>query len=525
MNYSPALDTKYLLEKYNLNSTWFELTEVVRQEKDSGIIQNSTNIRESIATKTFNQLNIISYPDIEHIEHCDLMPKYLNSCSNKINGESIIIAFSNASVADYNRRVRQHFFPDQEKLCQGDKVMATSNSVRDKIEISNGDFGLVRKILSTTETRNVPITKNDKIKLSFIDIEIGFKDLDGKSHFFPCKIIENLLYSNQPTLSSDESIALYLDFKIYRSNGLSPKSKEFKDALKSDPYFNALKIKFGYAITCHKAQGSEWNHVFVNCIKNQTVLSADYFRWLYTAITRASKKLYLLDAPNIKNVPTPPVNDGFQVNQERNSINNSNAEHENLFEINPQNYFLIAILNAVKLHINGHNIEIIKISHNPYHEAYIFSSGNESARADIRYNGRNIISTISIENSNELSIKLSNLLQPLIGKVVVAINPNEIIEEKQFDFDELVLKEFCVFLKEFYERIKTFCQSKNILIKDIQHNQYHDRYTFIKNNEIATFKFDYNSRKQFSTFSPLQSMCTSAELVNEIYEIIKEMSL
>lgn len=528
MNYSPALNAKYLLEKYNLNSTWFELTEVVRQEKDSGIIQNSTNIRESIATKTFNQLNIMSYPDIEHIEHSNLMPKYLNSCSNKINGESIIIAFSNSDVADYNRRVRQHFFPDQEKLCRGDKVMATSNSVKDKIEISNGDFGLVRKILSATETMDVPITKNDKIQLSFIDIEIGFKDLNGESHFFECKIIENLLYSKQPTLSSDENKALYIDFKINRSKGLSPKSTEFKNALKNDPYFNALKIKFGYAITCHKAQGSEWNHVFVNCKTHQSILSAGYFRWLYTAITRASKKLYLLDAPTpikIGGGMTPIANNGFQIKTGKTPINNSNvqqieieSEHENLFGINPQNYFLIAILNTVKQHIHGQNIEIIDIHHNNYQEAYIFSSGNESARADIIYNGKNRISGISTISSDSLGNKIVALLKPLEGELIIANKPNENQEEKQFNFEE-------PFLKEFYERVIGFCLPKNIIIEDIQHNQYHERYTFIKNNEIATFKFDYNSRKQFAKFSPLQSMCTSATLVNEIYEIIKEMSL
>lgn len=529
MSFSPALNANYLLEKYNLNSNCFELTEVVRQEKESGIIQNSTNIRESIATKTFNQLNIISFPDVEHIEHGELMPKYLNSCSNKINGESIIIAFSNSDVADYNRRVRQHFFPNQEKLCRGDKVMATSNSVKCEIEISNGDFGLVRKILSTTETRNIRLKKKNEatglveeinIQLSFIDVEIGFKDLNGESHFFPCKIIENLLYSNQRSLSSEENRALYVDFCI-RNKGLS------KDALRSDPYFNALKVKFGYAITCHKAQGSEWNHVFVNCKTHQTVLSADYFRWLYTAITRTAKKLYLLDAPNIiiGGDIKPVANNDFFGGAENNPINNTstqtiqeNPEHENLFGIHPQDYFRIAILNAVKQHVHGHNIEIIEIHHNNYQEAYIFSSGNESARADIIYNVQNHISTISITNSNELSIKLSSFLQPLKGKLIVAINTKEMIEDKQFDFDE-------VFLKEFYERIKSFCQSNNIIINDIKHNQWHERYKFIKDNEVAVFDFYYNSKKQITKYSPLKTACTSAALINEIYEIIKEMSL
>ncbi|WP_413769785.1 ATP-binding domain-containing protein, partial [Vibrio vulnificus] len=110
---------------------------------------------------------------------------------------------------------------------------------------------------------------------------------------------EHLLYNDKASLTSDESKALYVDF-LNRNPHLQRKGMrdERKQALKDDPYFNAFKVKFGYAITCHKAQGSEWQHVLVNCYSPyQKTLSRDYFRWLYTAITRTSQKLYVLNEP------------------------------------------------------------------------------------------------------------------------------------------------------------------------------------------------------------------------------------
>ena len=107
----------------------------------------------------------------------------------------------------------------------------------------------------------------------------------------PCKIIENLLHSKERDLSSDELKALYIDFKT-RNPNLKAGTKELKDALRSDRYFNTLRIKFGYAVTCHKAQGGEWKRAFINCKTAMGYFNASYFRWLYTGITRAKENLF-----------------------------------------------------------------------------------------------------------------------------------------------------------------------------------------------------------------------------------------
>jgi tRNA A37 threonylcarbamoyladenosine biosynthesis protein TsaE len=317
MNFSPVLDEKYLRNEYGLNLKTFELTEVVRQVENSGILKNSLVLRKSIKDDEFSKIEFdTNYPDIEHIDHENLMQNYIESCGNQINGDSIVIAYSNASVTEYNKRIREHFFPGQLIICPGDKVMATNNKDLNGFVISNGDFGLVRQVAEEPEIRKVQLKKKSRktkkieytqIELKFRQVEVGFRDPDNISHFFQCQIIEDLLYSNLPALTADENNAIYIDFCI-RYQHLKRGTKEFKDTLRSDPYLNALRLKFGYAITCHKAQGSEWKNVFINCKTHQKELSAGYFRWLYTAITRTSDKLYTLEEPHIPpgSTITPP---------------------------------------------------------------------------------------------------------------------------------------------------------------------------------------------------------------------------
>ena len=310
MKISPALDAGYLHRKYQAKTVQFMLTDVVRQKKDSGILKNAKELRSLLSSNFINQLEMrLNFDDVQKIEHENLIKDYLRACDWKINDDAIVIAHSNKSVNDYNQSVREYFFPDnQGKIRPGDKIIVNNNNSSYGIFISNGDFGIIRKVLGHSESKPVTLKrKNEKtglvenieVILKFRNVEIEFKDENDNSLFLNVKIIENLLFSDTPELSSDEKKALYVDFCI-RNNHLRKGSLEFKDTLKTDLYFNALRVKFGYAITCHKAQGSEWQHVFVNCQTAIKALSSDYVRWLYTAITRAIGNLYLASPPKYK---------------------------------------------------------------------------------------------------------------------------------------------------------------------------------------------------------------------------------
>lgn len=535
MNFSPALDEDYLLCEHHVRSTSFELTQVVRQKSESGVIANAIPLRQSLQDSVFNRLSIdFGYPDIEEVTHKDLMTRYLGSCGHKINGESIVIAHSNSDVADYNRRIREHFFPGHAQLIAGDKVMAVSNSDAYGLFISNGDFGLVRKVLGEPELRTVTLKRKapdtgrveeTQVPLTFRDVEIGFKDLDGLSHFFRAKILEDLLYNKETNLSSDQNKALYLDFCI-RNSDLPRKSVEFKHALKSDPYFNALRLKFGYAITCHKAQGSEWNHVFVKCKSHMSQLTSDYFRWFYTAITRTAGHLYLLDPPKLtpwsdsvlvsnpglgivaapgvsKSVPT--IAPAPYIGAAQSSAPGPQGV-EGAFGIPNSATFLWALLGAVRKRIELTAIEIDSIQHHQYQEAYVFKRGVELARVNIGYSGRCKVTHVVAPLLTELSSELINLLMPLKG-VPLDSGASGAVGDTSFSEP---------FLNEFHQRVTELCVEAGIVIHTVKEQQWSLRYTFTRGGEVAVYDVWYNGRGQIGKCAPLVTACSPGTLVGDV---------
>ena len=535
MNFSPALDEDYLLREHQVRSTSFELTQVVRQKSESGVIANAIPLRQSLHDSVFNRLSIdFGYPDVKEVKHKDLMARYLESCGNKINGESIVIAHSNSDVADYNTRIREHFFPGHAQLTAGDKMMAVSNNDAYGLFISNGDFGLVRQVLGEPEQRAVTLKRKApdtgrveeiQVPLAFRDVEIGFKDLDGLSHFFRAKILEDLLYNKETNLSSDQNKALYLDFCI-RNSDLPRKSVEFKHALKSDPYFNALRLKFGYAITCHKAQGSEWNHVFVKCKSHMSQLTSDYFRWFYTAITRTAGHLYLLDPPNLTpwsesvlvsnpglgvvagtavfqsgpaSAPTPSTGAAQSSAQ---GLHGDQAA----FGIPESATFLRALLAAVRERIEPTAIVIESIQHHLYQEAYVFKRGVELARVDIGYSARSKVTRVVAPLPTELGSELVNLLETLKRALLDSGSAGAVGD---ISFSE-------PFLNDFHQKVTGLCTEAGIVIRNVVEQQWSLRYTFTRGGEVAVFDVWYNGRGQIGRCAPLATACSPGTLVGDV---------
>ena len=536
MGFSPALDERYLFSEYGAKSVGYELTEIVRQNAGSGIMNNSIKLRQALKKGVFNELDIeFNYPDMEKISHDTTVDRYLDSCGGKINGESILLAHSNSDVAAYNRRIRAHFFPKQSTVVSGDKVLAVTNSNAYGFFISNGDFGLIREVLSDTEYRNVALrSKNPEtnevqevvVDLAFKEVLIGFKSLDDEPHFFKARILETLLYSDHPGLSSDESKALYLDFCI-RHPKLKSGSLEFKEALKADSYFNALRLKFGYAITCHKAQGSEWNNVFVKCQTHQNQLSASYFRWFYTAITRASKKLYLLDPPaiklgaGIKAIELPNIidverlNEGASINKRMLAESDQqpdDKQYDDQFGIPSNASFSLEILRRVKLFTVKSEFLIQSVSLGQYQDVYFFEKESERARIDIRYNGKNKISSISTPKKSEFSLQIVELLSSLIGSVINTAIP---IQSADIEFS-------IEFLNSFHRRLHALTFKQDIVITGVESMDWTQRYTFTKSGEVAVFDIFYNGKHRFTKCAPVRNACTSSHFTTVIQEILTE---
>ena len=302
-SFSPALDNDYLSDHFQLNCRSFELTEVVRQKLSSGVICNANRLRRAMASNNFEDLSFdISADDVQALSSEEILERYLSLCKNKVEmtSDSIIIAYTNLQVRDYNNAIRAEMFGPEARLQVGEKIICVSNYRRDNRFISNGEFGRVARVLSGPEIRTTEVKYKTKkgrhsklVDLCFIDVEIEFMDDSGAPYVETSKILTNLLYDASPRLNRLEYKALYVDF-IQRNPHLMGKKNliKRKEVAASDPYLNVLQIKFGYAITCHKSQGSEWPNVFVDTyFKNPK--SMTYFRWLYTAITRTSKNLYI----------------------------------------------------------------------------------------------------------------------------------------------------------------------------------------------------------------------------------------
>ena len=243
MSYSPALTAKYLKDKYQLNNHECELTEVVRQKSDSGVMANAKKLRVALAAEQFNQLDFeINYADITHLHVDNLVGQYIEACDGKVAQakNSIVIASSNRQVSKYNQVIREHFFPMQETLVARDKVISVANHYRENHVVTNGEFGMIKQVLSEPEIKTVVLRKKGelgltetiRVELCFREVELGFRNEYGEVNFFKSKIVENLLYNDEPTLSSDENKALYVDFRNRHPHLLSnSKRVELREAL------------------------------------------------------------------------------------------------------------------------------------------------------------------------------------------------------------------------------------------------------------------------------------------------------
>lgn len=321
MSKSPALDKNYFKEELGIIVNSAELTDVVRQKQESGILINSLRLRKQMVNKAWlNGITLdLNFEDMKSIKENILVDKYIESCSGGgTPDESIIIAYSNEMVDYYNSLVRENLFLNKKQITIGDKVMAVENYRDPDTPIFNGDYGYVKEIDTDTIQRDIKIKTNINderievtVPLRFRKVQLEFSDTN-KSFDIETLIFENILYRDIVYANSSfaldiknyglsirdiskiERIALYFDV-ARRAAKLNIKSdeKKFRIFMTEDPFYNSLKIKFGYAITCHKAQGSEWKNVFLNCNAHNKS-SLEYLRWLYTAITRSSKDIYLI---------------------------------------------------------------------------------------------------------------------------------------------------------------------------------------------------------------------------------------
>ena len=290
LNLSPALDGDYLLHEFNKEVVECILEEVVRQKLNSGILANATHLRSFLeeSTGTDFQFDISVGSDVERmIEGNAILEALEESIQKEGLEETVFIVRSNKRANLYNQQIRQRILFLESELSVGDQLMVVKNNYFWLAPesapgfIANGDLVKILRILD----------HKDIYDFRFAKVEVAMVDYPDEKPFETMLLIDTLT-SESPSLSFEEGNKLYQavneDYKH-----LTTKYKRFM-AVKNDPYFNALQVKYSYAITCHKSQGGQWKKVFVEQPYLPDGPSIAYFRWLYTAITRAKEQLYLI---------------------------------------------------------------------------------------------------------------------------------------------------------------------------------------------------------------------------------------
>lgn len=305
MNFSPALDREYLFKTYAQNVQAFQLTEVVRQDSESGILKAATSIRDSILKNEFNSFDIaVNHRDILESSPVDFITNYHATAKEGGIRNSIVITHSNKQALDYNEQIRKRRFGERSsKLQIEDLLIITHNNYNYPVELYNGMFARVTSVgdVAYTAQPKFYIVKKKTVerKLIFREVQVEVQDILGYKHILKTTVLDNFLTDQSGKLHPYDQRALYIDFKDRMAKlGIKPGNEEFKKSLKSDIYFNALQAKYGYAITCHKSQGGEWDTVFVDFQVFMGKMTKSYFRWVYTAITRSSTKLFCIAAPS-----------------------------------------------------------------------------------------------------------------------------------------------------------------------------------------------------------------------------------
>jgi exodeoxyribonuclease-5 len=294
LDISPALEKNTLESHYNKVVVELELDEVVRQQKDSGILVNATRLRERLEDGFLEdfQFTDLSYDDvIRPADGQEIMDAISDSYSTLGNEDTVIIVRSNKRANLYNQSIRNRILFQEEELSSGDYLMVVKNNyfwVKAESEagfIANGDIVQVLQILGFKEFYG----------FKFAEVEVKMVDYPKMKPFETVLLLDTLT-SETPSLSYEDSNKLYQEvMKDYASE--KSNYKRFL-SVKNNKYFNALQVKFSYAITCHKSQGGQWNTVFVEQPYLPNGIDKDYLRWLYTAITRAKERLYLIGFKN-----------------------------------------------------------------------------------------------------------------------------------------------------------------------------------------------------------------------------------
>ncbi|MFL2569668.1 MAG: ATP-dependent RecD-like DNA helicase [Flavobacteriales bacterium] len=290
LDISPALDENLLGIAYRKDVYSAELTQVVRQQSTSMVLENATHLRDKISASDFNTPHVKCNSEVIRLDvGMDIQEALEDAYSNSGVEGTVVICRSNKRANLYNQQIRARIRGLEDDISTGDFLMVVKNNYFWLPEdskagfIANGDMVEVMRIYEINELYDCRFARISVRLVDYLDEE----NLE-------CIVLLDTLTSESPAMTYEEYKKLYDE--VTKDYADIPKRAQRNKEVKQNPYFNALQIKFAYAITCHKSQGGQWENVFVEQgYFTSDMLSKEYFRWLYTALTRTTKKLHLIN--------------------------------------------------------------------------------------------------------------------------------------------------------------------------------------------------------------------------------------
>lgn len=477
----------------NIQFEQFELTHVFRQAKGGSILDNATALRALLEKEKSDRVELTyTYDDcFKSLKQEDLIDTFVEMYPKPAIGSGVFINFRNRDCLALNQAVRERYFSGKKKIQAGDLLLVVKNrkaASHDEPLLFNGDLIQVVDVFES-EVRYTPvfIDKEKKvIALTYRDCTVRIPDFDRPVHI---KIIESMLEQEEGSLSVHEMKAMHIDFQIRfkeqntkRAFPIAVDSAEYKEILMHDPYINALQVKYGYALTCHKAQGGEWDSVIVN-FDGRTGLSDDHLRWSYTAITRAKEKLYALGAPNITHFSGLRIEGPTQLGKIPEYGLSFGLIPDTPFHGNEVHPGVKELYHDVTLKLKETPHTLRRVESRPWLEMYFIQVDGSEVRFDARYDKAGMVKPFTTAIKDESTEKIAVLLN----------SP----AEKQFShsYDPSMPS-----LGELYGRVRMVCDESSIQIASVTEfiNQYHVHYFFYKEGCYADLKVYFKKNGAFS---------------------------
>jgi len=542
-NSSKAFEPDYLKSKFDLSCAEAEMKEVIRQEGESGILLAATKIRKSISAGYFNDFNLkANNRDVFNLSGDDFLNIWEGVKSTKI-----IIASKNKTCLDINLRIRERKYGSRMLPPQkGEIVIIGANNYR--TGVFNGEFAVVNSADDSPIRRTIYLKGKDPVNLVWRNVELVFPDGESSNKLVKALMLENFLFGDN-YLTPEETQALYVDF-TQRHPGLKSETPEFKDAIMNDGYFNCLRLKYGYAVTCHKAQGGEWDQVFSiwdhENAENFNFLSdkqrkagktnKDFYRWAYTAVTRSSKKHFALNPPFFNSYSTLSFLE-MPVVQALEELSGKALQPEDI-TVDPdilkalseiglaeqpaqlQDHFI-----QVRHAVRKQYIEIVAWERKAYEIWYTFQREQERASLKTWINGQNefkkqfaLIPGASPHAA--FNSEIAGILQELPKLTIQRNCPETIFSRIDFEVEQ---EEKFPFTRYLYDDLESLFALSDIVIEAVEHFEYRERYTFTKGSQTVVLDFEYNKHGFFGRVLPMTNKSNSLALLSEIQLAIQTL--